>query len=411
MSISAKLTALGPGLMYAGAAIGVSHIVQSTKAGAQFGYGLLWALIIANFFKFPFFEIGPRYAAVTGKGLIDGYKKIGPKALWTFILLTLATMLTIQAAVTVVTAGLASHIIGFDLDLKVWVLILLFLSAFILAIGKFSILDNAVKVIIVILTLSTIASVIGAFSSGSAPATAELVKFDWSQQSHVIFLIAFMGWMPAPMDISLWHSEWSLAANKENKKKTSLKDALFDFHIGYWGCALLAIAFLSLGAKVMYGSGVEFSPKGTVFAGQLIDLYGKSLGEWALPIISIAALTTMLSTTLTCLDAFPRVLTKAIGLINTEIDPKKTYNKILLIVAFGTYIFVAQFMSSMGQMVQIATTLSFITAPVLAFLNLRAMNHKDIPAEHHIKGFRLYVSYAGLLYLGGFALYFIVSKF
>ena len=38
------LQSLGPGLLFAGAAIGVSHLVQSTRAGAEFGFGLIWAL-------------------------------------------------------------------------------------------------------------------------------------------------------------------------------------------------------------------------------------------------------------------------------------------------------------------------------------------------------------------------------
>lgn len=37
----AKLSKLGPGLLFAGAAIGVSHLVQSTRAGADFGWGLI----------------------------------------------------------------------------------------------------------------------------------------------------------------------------------------------------------------------------------------------------------------------------------------------------------------------------------------------------------------------------------
>ena len=49
--VSSILKKLGPGLLFAGAAIGVSHLVQSTKAGADFGLGLVWALIIANIFK------------------------------------------------------------------------------------------------------------------------------------------------------------------------------------------------------------------------------------------------------------------------------------------------------------------------------------------------------------------------
>ena len=40
-----SLKRLGPGLLFAGAAIGVSHLVQSTRAGADFGFGLLWALL------------------------------------------------------------------------------------------------------------------------------------------------------------------------------------------------------------------------------------------------------------------------------------------------------------------------------------------------------------------------------
>ena len=68
---------LGPGLLFAGAAIGVSHLVQSTRAGADFGLGLLWALLLVNLFKYPFFQFGPRYASATGGSLLDGYKKMG----------------------------------------------------------------------------------------------------------------------------------------------------------------------------------------------------------------------------------------------------------------------------------------------------------------------------------------------
>ena len=47
---------LGPGILFASTAIGVSHLVQSTKAGALFGFGLLWAVILANLLKYPFFS-------------------------------------------------------------------------------------------------------------------------------------------------------------------------------------------------------------------------------------------------------------------------------------------------------------------------------------------------------------------
>ena len=54
-----KLQNLGPGLLFAGAAIGVSHLVQSTRAGADFGLGLIWALLLVTLFKYPFFNMAP----------------------------------------------------------------------------------------------------------------------------------------------------------------------------------------------------------------------------------------------------------------------------------------------------------------------------------------------------------------
>ena len=39
---------LGPGLLFAGAAIGVSHLVQSTRSGADFGFGLIWTVILTS---------------------------------------------------------------------------------------------------------------------------------------------------------------------------------------------------------------------------------------------------------------------------------------------------------------------------------------------------------------------------
>ena len=108
----AKLSKLGPGLLFAGAAIGVSHLVQSTRAGAEFGWGLIWAILLINLFKYPFFQYGPRYAQVTGETLLDGYYKLGNGYLWAYFILNIGTMFTIQSAVTVVTAGIASTLFG-----------------------------------------------------------------------------------------------------------------------------------------------------------------------------------------------------------------------------------------------------------------------------------------------------------
>ncbi|MBU6161626.1 MAG: hypothetical protein KGO50_10920, partial [Myxococcales bacterium] len=100
---SSLLRALGPGLLFAAAAVGVSHLVQSTRAGAEHGLALGGIIILANVMKYPAFRYGAQYAAATGTSLLEGYRKLGPWALWLYGILTLATMFTVQAAVTLVT--------------------------------------------------------------------------------------------------------------------------------------------------------------------------------------------------------------------------------------------------------------------------------------------------------------------
>ncbi len=74
---SSLLKSIGPGFLLAGAAIGVSHLVQATRAGADYGLILIWVLVLACVTKYPFLEFGPRFAAGTGRHLISGIKGRG----------------------------------------------------------------------------------------------------------------------------------------------------------------------------------------------------------------------------------------------------------------------------------------------------------------------------------------------
>ena len=300
-----SLKKLGPGLLFAGAAIGVSHLVQSTRAGADFGWGLLWALVLSNIFKYPFFQFGARYALATHKSLLDGYAQLGKSYLWIFFFLSLGTMFTIQTAVTIVTASIASILFGFTPNLVIWTIVITLICLIILWKGSFTILDKLIKWIILILTLST---VIAVFLAGGQSQESLSFTQVFPEGSSVLLLAAFMGWMPAPLDISVWQSLWALEKNKN--KTISVKEGIFDYNIGYIITFLLGVCFMGLGTYVMYGSDIGFSNSGGVFASQLIDLYTLTLGESFYIFIAIAAFTTMFSTTLTTLDASPRAMEK-----------------------------------------------------------------------------------------------------
>ncbi|WP_282136304.1 Nramp family divalent metal transporter [Seonamhaeicola maritimus] len=405
-----KLKNLGPGLLFAGAAIGVSHLVQSTRAGADFGLGLLWALLLANLFKYPFFQFGPRYAAATGESLLDGYKKLGKGILVTYFILTFATMFTIQTAVTIVTAGLASSIfgnLGFNpvLAVKVWTIIVLIVCLLLLILGKYKLLDNMIKVIIIILSISTISAVVMALYGNDS--SVSLVQVLPKETAQVAFLIAFMGWMPAPLDISVWHSLWAVEKRKDDVKFKS-KSALFDFNVGYIGTVILGIGFVLLGCLVMFGSGETFSNSAGGFSGQLIQMYTTSLGEWAYILIGIAAFTTMFSTTLTCLDASPRAMDRTLELL-IDRNYKRGYLAWILLLVIGTIGIFFFFASEMGLLIKIATILSFITAPFYAIINYKLISGNHTPKEWRPNTKMHVLSWCGMIFLTGFSIWYLIT--
>ncbi len=177
----------------------------------------MWALLIVNLFKYPFFQYGPRYATATGESLIDGYKKVGKWVLIIYFLLTFLTMFTIQAAVTIVTAGLAANLFGITSDLTIWSIIITAISFSILLLGKYKLLDNLMKIIIVTLAISSIIAVFVAIFKNDT--SYNFIQILPKGTLEISFLIAFLGWMPAPLDISAWHSLWTIEKIKDKSHR------------------------------------------------------------------------------------------------------------------------------------------------------------------------------------------------
>lgn len=147
---------LGPGLVYAGAAIGVSHLVQSTRAGALFSFELVLFVILANFLKLPFLEMGTRYPIVKGKSLLHGYLDLGKAYLYIFLVLEFLTMFIIMAAISIVTAGITLLLFPVGISPVVMASSLMVIAAIILVIGKYTLLDNAIKYIVITLAIATV---------------------------------------------------------------------------------------------------------------------------------------------------------------------------------------------------------------------------------------------------------------
>src|SRR5262245_5749341 len=83
------LLALGPGLLAASAGNDAGGIATYASAGAAYGYGLLWAMVIVTIFVGVVQEMSARLGAVTGKGFSDLVRENFSLRTTAFILLTL----------------------------------------------------------------------------------------------------------------------------------------------------------------------------------------------------------------------------------------------------------------------------------------------------------------------------------
>lgn len=368
----------GPGLLFAASAIGVSHLVQSTKAGAEYGWIFAVVILVANVIKFPFFEFGTRYADGTGTSLIQGYYKMGKWALWLYAIATVATMFTVTGAVSLVMSGLFANLIGETWPIQ-YITIVVFILCFIwLSLGKYAFLDKSIKVITALLAISTFAAFSIAMKQNGAHFEFEIP--DFSSHANVVFTMALIGWMPTALDLSVWNSLWTVESKKGSGASKSWKGVLMDFHFGYWFSALAALLFLGLGAMLMRDKGISFPDNAVGFTSVLIQIYTDTLGSEFRFIIVLSAAAAMFSTTLSVFDGYGRTTLELSKLLFKS--KGIGYWGAVLIVAIGGWILVTLFKSSMTDLVQFAMITSFVVSPVVAYLNYKLVLSDEFPDSH-----------------------------
>lgn len=239
-----KFKAMGPGILMASAAVGGSHIVSSTQAGAIYGWQLAIIVLLVNLFKYPFFRFGSQYTLQNNKSLIEGYKEKGKLYLWVFFIMNIFSAVVNTAAVGILAAAILYNIFpnGFGLSISQLTTALIIVTLAMLLIGGYRFLDGLSKWVMTALTLATTLAVVIALFKHREYAPDFTAPSPW-QLTALPFIVSLMGWMPAPIEISAINSMWTV--EKRKTAKVSLTDGIFDFNVGYIGTAVLAFIFLA----------------------------------------------------------------------------------------------------------------------------------------------------------------------
>jgi len=389
------MESLGPGILFAATSVGVSHLVQSTRAGAAFGLGMLLIIVAAHVFKYSTFRSGSLYARISGKSLLHAYRQQGRGPLMLLGLVIMGTMSITLAGVTIVAAGLAQAVITEALSLPLTSLLVMLLAVAIVWKGNYRYLENTAKYMVVFLSLVTVLTTVLVLPNIEFSNARSWVLESWDLKT-ILFAVALAGWMPTSLDMSIVQSLWTVEKEKLSPSKgNSAREGSLDFQIGYWGTALLAVCFCLIGAGVMHNSGVSFSNNAANFSSQIIAMYASTLGDWSAPLIASAALAVMFSTVLTVVDAYPRVVNALIAtfkqnseeaLALTPEGSRRFYLGTVFLHVMLAYCLIAYWADSFKGLIDMAATLAFVSAPFIAFCNHRAMCSKEIPNQQRLQG-------------------------
>jgi Mn2+/Fe2+ NRAMP family transporter len=401
---------LGPGMMVAAVGVGVSHLVQSTRAGAEFGLSLVLLITVIVLLKYPAFRFGVDYACATGRSLVTGYAKISKVALaWLGAAFIVDTFIA-PAAVSLVTAGLVISIFDLDVSAPRVAVGLTILTAIVLLNGHYAKAEKIVKVLVIAFSALTLVATLFALpllGSDNRPVFAVLQP----DLSMLIFVIAVTGWMPMPLSGAIFHSLWICERQRGGDTGFDRVKALFDLKVGYGLTLILAICFVIMGTAVLFETDRVAPASPGAFAAELLSIFTTVFGNWMYPIIAIAALAVMWSTLVALMDAAPRVVDRLCSLAaNRPDNAEKRYTLFLAIQVIGVTAILLFLIGGFVAFIDFATSMGFLAAPAIAYYNYRAITSPDIPEEYRPNTKLVAWSWISVVSLTAFALSYFVMR-
>jgi Mn2+/Fe2+ NRAMP family transporter len=371
---------LGPGILLAATSIGASHLVLSPQAGALFGFQLLWLVLASHLFKYPAFEFGPRYAAATGCHLLAGYARVpGPRnwAVYMFLTSTVLQGVGVLAGVVNVSGCVLCTWTG-TLNTELFSLLLIAAVVAFLFTGGFSWLDHINKVMMAILALATLLAFIPIVPG---PAELKHLVVPSLPPESIVLVAAILGWMPTGIDVSVWHSFWTIeklellgertGCSEPADRLRQLKISLTDMRIGYGLSLLTGIMFVTMGAVHLSGMGKQLA--GIGFAEAISLAYTNILGRWMFHVFMLTAFCAMFSTSYTVIDGFSRSFSEALAALRSDWSTVRAKRYTYGGFVIGSALFAAVTLIWVGNPVTLVTAVALISlavAPILYGLNL-----------------------------------------
>jgi Mn2+/Fe2+ NRAMP family transporter len=394
------LAQFGPGMIWAMVAIGQTHVILSTYAGARFGFSLLWVVILAHLCTYPVFEYGPRYAVATGESLIGAYTRI--RRMRTFMIIFFGILLLtvpflVIASLLSVTASILLAAFP-QLSFNAWCLAISCVTAALIFAGRYKGLEFACIAMSGVLVIATVAAFFlrlpqpqEILANGLIPAIPA---------GSMLTLVALIR-MPTDPATSIMHSVWAVKKREEwigvEGLQAGLRKSIIDLRVGFAFSLLIAFIFLSLGAVVLHPRGINL--EGLDIAIKLSQIYTQTVGSWTFPLFIGVAFIALWGSYYANADGVPRMFEALYNSLNKqeqklELSPLRSiYTAIIL----GGGLILAIAAQRPVFLVLLAVSAGLIAYPMIYLMNIYAVT-KMVEKEFRPSRFSLCLAWLGVAY-------------
>ena len=319
------LRRIGPGLVVSASVVGSGELIATTTLGAQFGYLMLWLVIVSCVVKSAVQVVLGRHTILTGETTLTAFARLpGPRPLmhwlsWLWIAVSFTTIFALGAMYIGVAQVI--HALVPAVGVTGWVLLLFGLTLVLVIGGGYPRIE---RIAIVKVSLFVVLTLLAALVLSSDPAyfdprrAAEGLTFQLPGGGLAI-AIAVFGITGVSAGELCTYPYWCIekgyarfAGPRDDSPAWRaradgwLRVMYLDVLVSTALCSVVTIAFYLLGAGVLHGRGIV--PAGTDMIASLSEMYTATLGPWALWMFYAGAIVTLYGTIFAVTAGSARVL-------------------------------------------------------------------------------------------------------
>ncbi|WP_193048886.1 Nramp family divalent metal transporter [Pseudoalteromonas undina] len=247
---------LGPGLLVTAAFIGPGTITTASVAGANFGFALIWTLLFSVIATILLQSMAARLGVATGQDLAQALRA----HIETPLFKSLAIFLVISAIGVGSAAYEAGNLSGASMGLieifphvnaQLWTPLIAFLSAVLLYSGKHKVVENALILLVVLMSLVFISTLVMA-----APSLSDVLAgfIPSMPEGSITTVLALVGTTIVPYNLFLHSGVLAARHDSKSDKQKVIKQTNVDTGVSITLGGVITLAILSTASVAFYGT-------------------------------------------------------------------------------------------------------------------------------------------------------------